>query len=119
MAAAGRPDQRQHARGRGHVGAVLVTGGGHAGHHAISGSRPGARSLPPQCHAESKEQFRDLPGWDRYAAAHWLNLRRWLDDNPDDELAGELRRELTEDPVRHVRYRREYLGWGVFALLRH
>ncbi|SCG44864.1 SAM-dependent methyltransferase [Micromonospora inositola] len=92
------------------------------------------------CHAESKEQFRDLPGlvglfgecgwdlvemvladqdsWDRYAAAHWLNLRRWLDENPDDELADELRRELTEDPLRHVRYQREYLGWGVFALLR-
>ncbi|SCL18091.1 Methyltransferase domain-containing protein [Micromonospora rhizosphaerae] len=92
------------------------------------------------CHARSRDEFRDLPGlvgifqecgwdlvemvladqdsWDRYAAAHWLNLRRWLDDNPDDELAGELRRELTEDPVRHVRYQREYLGWGVFALMR-
>lgn len=92
------------------------------------------------CHAESRDQFRSLPGlvelfsecgwdlvemvladqdsWDRYAAAHWLNLRRWLDANPDDELAGELRRELTEEPLRHVRYRREYLGWGVFALMR-
>ena len=92
------------------------------------------------CHAERKDDFHDLPGlvrlfqdcgwdlvemvladqdsWDRYAAAHWLNLRRWLDANPDDELAGELRAELTDDPVRHVRYRREYLGWGVFALLR-
>ncbi|MCP3783460.1 class I SAM-dependent methyltransferase [Micromonospora sp. A3M-1-15] len=92
------------------------------------------------CHARSREEFHDLPGlvglfgecgwdlvemvladqdsWDRYAAAHWLNLRRWLDANPDDELAGELRRELTEDPLRHVRYPREYLGWGIFALLR-
>ncbi|MFE9202818.1 SAM-dependent methyltransferase [Micromonospora sp. NPDC007230] len=90
-------------------------------------------------HARSRDAFRDLPGlvrlfgecgwdlvemvladqdsWDRYAAAHWLNLRRWLDANPDDELAGELRRELTEDPLRYVRYQREYLGWGVFALL--
>ncbi|MFI7425930.1 SAM-dependent methyltransferase [Micromonospora sp. NPDC049836] len=92
------------------------------------------------CHARSRDEFRDLPGlvglfgecgwdlvemvladqdsWDRYAAAHWLNLRRWLDAHPDDELAGELRRELTEDPLRYVRYRREHLGWGVFALLR-
>ncbi|MEH0845837.1 methyltransferase domain-containing protein [Micromonospora sp. CPCC 205711] len=92
------------------------------------------------CHAEAKDDFHDLPGlvrlfqdcgwdlvemvladqgsWDRYAAAHWLNLRRWLDANPDDELAGELRAELTDDPVRHVRHRREHLGWGVFALLR-
>ena len=92
------------------------------------------------CHARSRDEFRDLPGlvglfgecgwdlvemvladqdsWDRYAAAHWLNLRRWLNANPDDELAGELRQELTDDPLRYVRYRREYLGWGVFALLR-
>jgi hypothetical protein len=39
------------------------------------------------------------------------------DDNPDDELAAEMRAELTSGPVRHVRYRREYLGWGVFALM--
>ncbi len=92
------------------------------------------------CHATTREDFRDLPGlvrlfgdqgwdlvemvladqdsWDRYGAAHWLNLRRWLDANPDDPLAGELRQELTDDPLRHVRYRREYLGWGVFALIR-
>lgn len=55
--------------------------------------------------------------WDRYAAAQWLNIRRWLDANPDDELAGQLRGELTTAAVKHVRYRREYLGWGVFALM--
>ncbi len=92
------------------------------------------------CQAASRDDFQDLPGlvglfgeqgwdlvemvladqdsWDRYAAAHWLNLRRWLDANRDDPLADELRRELTEDPLRHVRYQREYLGWGVFALIR-
>ncbi|MGC5022494.1 SAM-dependent methyltransferase [Micromonospora sp. DT47] len=92
------------------------------------------------CHAESRDEFHDLPGlvrlfgdqgwdlvemvladqdsWDRYAAAHWLNLRRWLDANPGDDLAAELRQELTDDPLRHVRYQREYLGWGVFALLK-
>ncbi len=56
-------------------------------------------------------------GWDRYQAAQWLNLRRWLDANPDDELAADVRRELTEDPVRYARYQREHLGWGVFALI--
>ncbi|MEV6694807.1 methyltransferase domain-containing protein [Micromonospora sp. NPDC051196] len=92
------------------------------------------------CHATIRYDFRDLPGlvglfgeqgwdlvemvladqdsWDRYAAAHWLNVRRWLDDNPDDPLADELRQELTENPLRYVRYGREYLGWGVFALIR-
>jgi hypothetical protein len=29
-----------------------------------------------------------------------------------------MRAELDDDPVRYVRYRREYLGWGVFALRR-
>ncbi|MDO9605008.1 MAG: hypothetical protein Q7J53_10660 [Hydrogenophaga sp.] len=37
--------------------------------------------------------------------------------NPDDELASEVRTLLTTEPVRHVTYTREYLGWGVFALM--
>ncbi|MBY8871691.1 class I SAM-dependent methyltransferase [Micromonospora sp. PLK6-60] len=138
------------------VGATWIGGGVPGTLEILARSlRPGGMALvgepywrrePPDedavraCHAESREDFHDLPGlvalfgdlgwdlvemvladqdsWDRYAAAHWLNLRRWLDANPDDELAGELRRELTEDPLRHVRFRRELLGWGVFALLR-
>ena len=59
----------------------------------------------------------DQDSWDRYSAAQWLNIRRWLDAHPDDELAPQLRAELDEAPVRHVRYRREYLGWGVFVLM--
>jgi SAM-dependent methyltransferase len=91
------------------------------------------------CHAERKADFDDLPAliarfqrlgwdvvewvladqdsWDRYAAAHWLTVRRWLDANPQDELAADFRAELTAEPLRHVR-RREFLGWGVFALLK-
>ena len=59
----------------------------------------------------------DQDSWDRYVAAQWLNIRRWLDANPDDELADEMRAELTAAPVQHARYQREYLGWGVFALM--
>jgi SAM-dependent methyltransferase len=59
----------------------------------------------------------DQDSWDRYSAAQWLNIRRWLDANPHDELAGQMREELTGAATRHVRYRREYLGWGVFALM--
>ncbi|MGW0983066.1 SAM-dependent methyltransferase [Streptomyces xiamenensis] len=59
----------------------------------------------------------DQESWDRYQAAQWLNLRRWLDAHPDDELAAEVRAELTTEPVRYTRYQREYLGWGVFALM--
>ncbi len=91
------------------------------------------------CHAIGSDDFLPLPelierfgdlgcdvvemvlasqdSWDRYAAAQWLNIRRWLDANPDDELAGQLREELATAPARYVRYRREYLGWGVFALM--
>jgi SAM-dependent methyltransferase len=60
----------------------------------------------------------DGDSWDRYRAAQWFNIRRWLDRNPDDELADELRDALRVEPVRYTRYEREYLGWGVFALMR-
>jgi len=56
-------------------------------------------------------------GWDRYEAAKWLTMRRWLAANPDDELAKEVRAKLISEPGRHVAYTREYLGWGVFALM--
>lgn len=59
----------------------------------------------------------DQDSWDRYSAAQWLSIRRWLDANPRDELAAEMRAELASGPARYVRYRREYLGWGVFALM--
>ena len=56
-------------------------------------------------------------GWDRYEAAKWLTMRRWLAANPSDELADEVRAKLDSEPVRHAAYTREYLGWGVFALM--
>jgi SAM-dependent methyltransferase len=56
-------------------------------------------------------------GWDRYEAAKWLTMRRWLKANPDDELTQEVRSRLTSEPERHAVYTREYLGWGVFALM--
>jgi SAM-dependent methyltransferase len=59
----------------------------------------------------------DQDSWDRYVAAQWLNQRRWVDENPDDELAPEVRKALTDEPARYARSTREYLGWGVFALM--
>lgn len=55
--------------------------------------------------------------WDRYEAAKWLTMRRWLEANPGDELAPEVQSRLTSEPERHAAYTREYLGWGVFALM--
>lgn len=59
----------------------------------------------------------DQDGWDRYEAAKWFTMRRWLEANPDDELAGDVRAKLTSEPMRYATYTREYLGWGVFALM--
>jgi SAM-dependent methyltransferase len=59
----------------------------------------------------------DQDGWDRYEAAKWLTMRRWLEANPDDELVQEVRTSLTSEPERYAAYTREYLGWGVFALM--
>ncbi|KMY66043.1 hypothetical protein AAU61_18940 [Desulfocarbo indianensis] len=56
-------------------------------------------------------------GWDRYEAAKWLTMRRWLKANPDDDLAKDVRAQLTSEPKRYAAYTREYLGWGVFALM--
>jgi SAM-dependent methyltransferase len=103
------------------------------------------RQLPPTedivkgCHAHSISDFLKLPellasfgdlgydvvemvladreGWDRYEAAKWLTMRRWLEANPGDDLANEVRAQLTSEPVRYATYTRQYMGWGVFALM--
>jgi hypothetical protein len=103
------------------------------------------RAEPPDqetidgCQATSRDSFQSLAGlvelfgaldydlvemvladedtWDRYAAAQWLNIRRFLDANPDDPIADELRDELLTAPLQHVQYQRTWLGWGVFALV--
>lgn len=103
------------------------------------------RAEPPDqetiegCHATSRDTFHTLPAlvalfgelrydlvemvladeddWDRYAAAQWLNIRRFLDGNPDDPIADALRDELREAPLRHVRFLRAWVGWGVFVLM--
>jgi len=59
----------------------------------------------------------DQDSWDRYEAAKWLTMRRWLDANPDDDFAADVRAKLTSEPERYATFTREYLGWGVFALM--
>jgi SAM-dependent methyltransferase len=59
----------------------------------------------------------DQDSWDRYEAAKWLTMRRWLEANSDDDFAKEVRAKLTSEPERYAAYTREYLGWGVFALM--
>lgn len=59
----------------------------------------------------------DQEGWDRYEAAKWFTMHRWLEKHPEDDFAEVIRTELTISPKRHVTWTREYLGWGVFALI--
>ncbi len=59
----------------------------------------------------------DHDSWDRYEAAKWLTMRRWLEANPDDEFTKDVRAKLTSEPERYAAYTREYLGWGAFALM--
>jgi len=103
------------------------------------------KKLPPTddivkgCGLESSEEFLTLPeliasfgelgydvvemilagqdGWDRYEATKWFTMRRWLEANPGDDFAKEVRELLTNEPKRYVTYTREYLSWGVFALM--
>jgi SAM-dependent methyltransferase len=100
---------------------------------------PPTEDVARECHAGSISDFLMLPellasfgdldydvvemvladqdSWDRYEAAKWLTMRRWLAANPNDDFAKEVRAELTSAPERYARYTRQYLGWGVFALM--
>ena len=60
----------------------------------------------------------DQDGWDRYEAAKWLTMRLWLEANPDDDFRKDVRARLTSEPKRYAAHTREYLGWGVFALMK-
>jgi hypothetical protein len=55
---------------------------------------------------------------DRFEAAQRLALRRWLEANPGDapEKRGSGPADLSK-PGRYADHTREYLGWGVFALM--
>lgn len=55
--------------------------------------------------------------WDRYEAAKWLTMCQWLEENPTDELALEVRTQLTSEPGRYAAFTREYPGWDAFALM--
>jgi SAM-dependent methyltransferase len=100
---------------------------------------PPNQDVVAACHAQSIGDFDDLPGlirrfgrlgwdlvelvltdpsgWDRYHGAQWRTIRLWLDQNPDDELAPAFREELSNAPLAHI-VCREYLGWGVFVLMK-
>lgn len=99
---------------------------------------PATDDLARACHARDRGEWSTLPelvstlrsggldlvqmvlaspdDWDAYHGLQWLNARRWLDANHDDELWTQLRAELDRAPADHL-VTREHLGWGVFALM--
>ncbi|HYN94361.1 MAG TPA: methyltransferase domain-containing protein [Pilimelia sp.] len=58
----------------------------------------------------------DADSWDRYVAAQWWTVERWLRANPGHPGAAEMRRYLEASRRSHLEYQRRYLGWGVFVL---
>ncbi len=108
-------------------------------HRRLPAQLPPTEDIAKGCHAGSISDFLLLPellasfgrfgydlvemvladqdSWDRYEAAKWLTMRRWLDANTDDEFAKEVRAHLTSEPERYAGCTRQYLGWGVFALM--
>jgi SAM-dependent methyltransferase len=53
--------------------------------------------------------------WDRYETLHWQAVERWLDDNPDDADAPEIRSRHEHHKRNYLRHRRDYLGWAIFV----
>lgn len=58
----------------------------------------------------------DGDSWDRYVAAQWWTLERWLHEHPDDDDAPEVHRLLSESRSTYLTHQRRHLGWGVFVL---
>ena len=53
--------------------------------------------------------------WDRYTASQWLNVSDWLNANPDDPDAAEIRETRDRSRRRYLTEGRRCLGWGVFV----
>jgi SAM-dependent methyltransferase len=53
--------------------------------------------------------------WDRYETLHWRALEDWLATNPDDPDAPEIRTRHETDRDQYVGWRRDLLGWAIFA----
>jgi hypothetical protein len=53
--------------------------------------------------------------WDRYESLHWATLDEWLAANRDDPQAEEFRERGRRERERHLRWRRELMGWAIFV----
>ena len=53
--------------------------------------------------------------WDRYESLHWSTLEEWLAASPDDPQADEFRERGRLNRDRHLRWRRDLMGWAIFV----
>jgi SAM-dependent methyltransferase len=56
-----------------------------------------------------------LDDWDRYESLHWRALEEWLDANPRDPDASEIRGLHERNRDNYLSFERELLGWAIFV----
>jgi SAM-dependent methyltransferase len=53
--------------------------------------------------------------WDRYETLHWQAVESWLDANPHDADAPEIRSRQERHKRNYLCHGRDSLGWGIFV----
>jgi hypothetical protein len=53
--------------------------------------------------------------WDRYETLHWHTVERWLEANPEDPDARDIRSRHERYKRTYLRYGRDYLGWAILV----
>lgn len=53
--------------------------------------------------------------WDRYETLHWQAVEHWLEANPEDPDAPEIRSRHEQWKWNYLRHQRDYLGWAIFV----
>jgi SAM-dependent methyltransferase len=56
-----------------------------------------------------------LDDWDRYETLQWLAVEEWLDANPGDPDASEIRATLETSRETYLTWQRDLLGWAIFV----
>lgn len=54
--------------------------------------------------------------WDRYEAANWDGLLRWIEQNPSHPERQQVIDHLHESQDEYFTYGREYFGWAIYLL---
>lgn len=54
--------------------------------------------------------------WDRYEAANWDGLLRWIEENPSHPERRQVIDHLHESQDEYFTYGREYFGWALYLL---